>query len=148
MDADMSSACLVSNGCGWYRDTQSMVFFSAPGMEKLYSGEAMTMACASSSLLAHGLGAGREALAAWWSASYEGVSKSLIRARSTVCAARGDHALGEGGQPVVERAGPQRRAEDEDPQRGCHAHILPGHDGRQDRSDEPLYMDVTSLVTF
>jgi len=41
-EADISSPCSSLNGCGWYRDTQSIAFFSAPGMEALYSGAQTT----------------------------------------------------------------------------------------------------------
>jgi len=48
-DADSSSACLPLNGCGRNRDTQSITFFSAPGIDPLYSGAAMTNASFASS---------------------------------------------------------------------------------------------------
>jgi hypothetical protein len=48
-DADMSRPCLPLNGCGRTRDTQSIKFLSAPGIDALYSGEAMTKASAASS---------------------------------------------------------------------------------------------------
>src|SRR5207253_8505781 len=41
-EADSRSACLPLNGCGRNRDTQSIRFFSSPGIDPLYSGEAMT----------------------------------------------------------------------------------------------------------
>ena len=40
-DADCSATGLSLNGWSLTRETQSMAFFSAPGTEKLYSGETM-----------------------------------------------------------------------------------------------------------
>jgi hypothetical protein len=41
-DADISNPCRSLNGCGANRDTQSMAFFRAPGIEALYSDAATT----------------------------------------------------------------------------------------------------------
>ena len=45
-DAESNSACFPLNGCGRKRDAQSTAFFSAPGIDALYSGEAMMNASA------------------------------------------------------------------------------------------------------
>ena len=43
-EADSKNACLPLNGCGRNRDTQSIRFFRSPGIDPLYSGDAMTNA--------------------------------------------------------------------------------------------------------
>jgi hypothetical protein len=50
-DAEISIPCFALNGCGLYRDTQSIAFFRTPGNETLYSGAAITNASTSSSRL-------------------------------------------------------------------------------------------------
>jgi hypothetical protein len=43
-DADSSSPWRPSNGCGRKREVQSMTFLSMPGIDMLYSGDAMMKA--------------------------------------------------------------------------------------------------------
>ena len=45
-DADIRSPCLPLNGCGRKREVQSMTFFRTPGIEALYSGDAIMTASA------------------------------------------------------------------------------------------------------
>ena len=48
-EADMRSPCRPLNGCGRIRLAQSMMFLRTPGIDALYSGEAMRNASAASS---------------------------------------------------------------------------------------------------
>src|SRR5439155_17838472 len=82
-EADKRRPCFSLNGCGLKRDTQSIEFFSAPGIEALYSGELITKA----SLVwmhSRNLSApGGNPSSFCTSALYEGVSKSGIDVTST-----------------------------------------------------------------
>ena len=44
--ADCNATGLSLNGCSFMRDTQSMAFFSPPGIDQLYSGDTMISASA------------------------------------------------------------------------------------------------------
>src|SRR5688572_7541850 len=61
-----------------------MLFLSAPGIEKLYSGAAMTKASLASRRCRNASAPGGKPSATLASSSYEGASKSRIDARSTV----------------------------------------------------------------
>jgi hypothetical protein len=82
-EADKSSPCISLNGCGWWRDTQSMTFLSWPGIEALYSGEQMTNATAAVSRRCSSRGPGGSPSARWTSWLNDGASNSAIVARST-----------------------------------------------------------------
>lgn len=80
---ETSSACLVLNGCGRTRETQSMAFFSNPGTEALYSGDEITNA-SQRLILSHRANAPAGSPSeSSRSPSYSGMSKSRILARST-----------------------------------------------------------------
>src|SRR5437868_424775 len=83
-DADSNIACRPLKGCGLKRDTQSMTFFNTPGMDELYSGDAMMTASAAfrrrhSSRAPAGTPSSRST-----SKSYDGQSNSDIAARSAM----------------------------------------------------------------
>src|SRR5712692_1613723 len=83
-DAESSKPCRSLNGCGRYRDTQSIAFLSSPGIEELYSGETTTKASLASSRRRNASTPGGNPPPSWSSWSYEGESNSCIDARSTV----------------------------------------------------------------
>src|SRR4051794_19552083 len=60
------------NGCSFIRDTQSIAFFSAPGMVQLYSGETMTTPSAARIAAARSSAAGGKPDASWTSELYIG----------------------------------------------------------------------------
>jgi hypothetical protein len=71
-------------GCGLNRDTQSIAFLSSPGIDALYSGDAMTKASESSRRARSASAPLGKPSRSCTSASNDGMSKSVIEARSTV----------------------------------------------------------------
>src|SRR5688500_3589689 len=83
-EADSSSACRSLNGCGRNLETQSILFFILPGIEALYSGDAIINASfAKSRFLNCSAPAGCESFVSksWLN---EGQSNSLILAKSAL----------------------------------------------------------------
>jgi hypothetical protein len=66
------------------RETQSKAFLRTPGIEALYSGEAMTNASFACRRLRSSSAAAGKPFSTWTSALYEGQSNSAIEPRSTV----------------------------------------------------------------
>src|SRR5579862_5991854 len=85
-DADISRHCLPLNGCGRIRDVQSITFLRIPGMELLYSGDAMMKASVFISLSRRRCAPeGTPAPCSTSpSSSYDGHSKSESVARSAI----------------------------------------------------------------
>ena len=79
----MSNPWRSLNGCGLNRETQSIAFLRAPGMEALYSGDATTKASASSKRRRNSSAPAGKPSDDWTSPSYDGAWNSAIEARST-----------------------------------------------------------------
>src|SRR5215211_3192835 len=109
-EAESRSPCRPLNGCGRKRDAQSIAFLRTPGIEALYSADAMTNA--SAALMrrqSSRAGSGRSPpLSA--SPSYDGQSKSSMRARSTSAPARSAVRAASSARRALSE---QRRSEDE-----------------------------------
>src|ERR1043165_7216589 len=99
-DAERRKPCLPLNGWGRKRDVQSIVFFSAPGIEPLYSGAAMRNASAARSRSRNRCAPAGSPSASSASWAYDGQSKSLIPT-SSISTPRSSSTL---------RATPMRRA--------------------------------------
>lgn len=80
IDGDRRMPWSSLNGCGLNRETQSMAFLSAPGIDALYSGDEMTKASQPTRRRRNSSDPGGHVPSSWTSALYEGASKSDIDA--------------------------------------------------------------------
>src|SRR5262245_3454271 len=71
-EQDWIATGLSSNGCSFMRDTQSIAFFSPPGIDQLYSGDTNRTPSAARTAVARSSAGPGKPEASWMSALYSG----------------------------------------------------------------------------